>query len=188
MEDKPLTEEQRQLAAENHNLIYTFAKQNHADLEEVYGDLAIGLCKAAGAYGKMMGLKFSTFAFACMKIEYMKYQRARYASSQIPESYIISYDGMIAADNSGSEEFSLSLVIPGSEDVEYDISEDLVENFIKTLTPSEKTVIYVKLQKYPDRVAGDYLHVSHQYINALKHRIRKKWLKYMAWIRALENR
>jgi RNA polymerase sigma factor (sigma-70 family) len=188
MEDKPLTEEQRQLAAENHNLIYAFAKQNCVDLEEVYGDLAIGLCKAAKAYDELMGLKFSTFAFACMKVEYVNYQRTKHAPGQIPEACIISYDALTVCDNKDGDTFSLSIVLQGSDDVEYDISVGLVDNFIKTLTPSEKTVVYVKMQNYPDRVAGDYLNVTHQYINALKHRIRKKWLKYMAWINALENR
>lgn len=188
MEDKPLTEEQRQLAAENHDLIYAFAKQHNADLEEVYGDLAIALCRAASVYDEMLGLKFSTLAFACMKVEYANYQRSRHASGQIPEACIISYDALMACDNKDGDAFSLSMVLSGSDDIEYDISVGLVDNFIKTLTPSEKTVVYVKMQNYPDRVAGDYLHTTHQYVNALKHRIQKKWLKYMAWINALENR
>ncbi len=87
-----LTESQRELAGKNHRLIYKFAKIKEADLEEFYGVLAIGLCKAARAYDASSGYKFSTLAYRCMDNEYKMYWRAECVSKHIPSNMILSYN------------------------------------------------------------------------------------------------
>lgn len=72
-----LTEEERDLVTNNHNLIYSYL--NKYNLSEDYYDLcAIGLCRAAHFYEPEKG-KFSTFAFLCMSnvisMEWRKVQR-----------------------------------------------------------------------------------------------------------------
>lgn len=86
-----LTDKQRRLAEENHNLIYGYAAKEHLDIDEYYGILAIGLCKAAQAYNKKKGM-FSTFAYACMKNEVLMHWRATTKKSSIPLNAIVSYD------------------------------------------------------------------------------------------------
>ncbi len=66
----PLTEEQKELVEKNHNLIYDFAyKRNILNVDDWYGILATGLCKAARYYDENKGCAFSTFAFRCMDSE-----------------------------------------------------------------------------------------------------------------------
>lgn len=59
-----LTDEERDLVTNNHNLIYSYL--NKYNLSDDYYDLcAIGLCRAAHFYEPERG-KFSSFAFLCM--------------------------------------------------------------------------------------------------------------------------
>lgn len=62
-----LTEEQKRLVEDNHNLIYGYINKYKLS-DEVYDILAIGLCKAAMEYSENKG-KFSTFAYLCMSSE-----------------------------------------------------------------------------------------------------------------------
>lgn len=72
-----LTDEERELVTNNHNLIYSYLNKFH--LSDDYYDLcAIGLCRAAHFYKPENG-KFSVFAFTCMsntiRMEWRKIQR-----------------------------------------------------------------------------------------------------------------
>lgn len=66
---EPLTPQQQKLVEDNHNLIYSLAYKKNINLDEFYGDLAIGLCKAALAFDENRG-KFSTLAYTSMYNEY----------------------------------------------------------------------------------------------------------------------
>ena len=66
---KIMTEEQKKLAEDNHNLIYFYARKYHMskqDFEDRDGILAIGLCKAARDYDESRGRAFSTVAMGYM--------------------------------------------------------------------------------------------------------------------------
>ena len=60
-----ITEEQKKLAEENHNLIYRFLSKYNLSIDDYYDIAAIGLCKAAMTFDKSKS-KFSTYAFKCM--------------------------------------------------------------------------------------------------------------------------
>lgn len=70
MGDFILTEEQRKLAEENHNLIYKYMGNNDLDFSEWYDLLAIALCRAAYNYDYKSS-QFSTFAFNSFKMAYL---------------------------------------------------------------------------------------------------------------------
>lgn len=61
---KPLNDEQRKLASDNHKLIYAMMHKMNLN-EDMYDVLAIGLCNAAREYEPSKG-KFSTFACTAM--------------------------------------------------------------------------------------------------------------------------
>lgn len=42
-----ITEAEKKLVEQNHNLIYAFLQKYHLTIEDYYGLAAIGLCKAA---------------------------------------------------------------------------------------------------------------------------------------------
>ena len=60
-----LTDIQKKLIEDNHNLIYRYAALHKIDVNEYYDVLAIGLCKAAIAYNSDKS-QFSTFAYQKM--------------------------------------------------------------------------------------------------------------------------
>ena len=69
-----LTEEQKKLVEDNHNLIYWFARKKHIDIEEYYDILAQGLCIAAHNYNSSKG-SFSAYAYLVMNTEMQKEHR-----------------------------------------------------------------------------------------------------------------
>ena len=66
-----LTDAQRQIAEDNHNLIYGFLWKNHLDVDEWYGIIAIGYLNAVLQWDPDRG-KLSTFAFLTMKNSYLQ--------------------------------------------------------------------------------------------------------------------
>lgn len=52
MHEFTMSDDQRELAEKHHDLIYRVAEEWGFDIEECYGDMAIGLCYAVGAIGK----------------------------------------------------------------------------------------------------------------------------------------
>ena len=60
-----ITEEQRKLVEENHNLIYSFLQKYNLAIDEYYGLASIGLCKAGKTYNGDKS-NFSTYAYKCM--------------------------------------------------------------------------------------------------------------------------
>ena len=56
-----LTEEQRKIIEKNHSLIYGYCKKYNLNIDEYYGDLAIGLCLAVQNYNNKYNL--STYVY-----------------------------------------------------------------------------------------------------------------------------
>lgn len=69
---RPMTDEQRKLAEDNHNLIYAYLLRRGLDQDEYYGIAATGLCKAAMTY-KPGKYTFATYAYSCMRSEIAHY-------------------------------------------------------------------------------------------------------------------
>lgn len=61
-----MTEQQKKLVEENHNLIYGFLHKQNLDPEEYYDLAAIALCEAAQIYDPDRGISFSTLGYRCM--------------------------------------------------------------------------------------------------------------------------
>ena len=73
-----LTDEERELVTNNHNLIYAYLRKFNLSDDDYYDLCAIGLCRAAHFYKPENG-KFSVYAFVCMSniinMEWRKVQR-----------------------------------------------------------------------------------------------------------------
>lgn len=76
----PLTDEQRRLVEENHDLIYWFMHKKDLS-EDWYGDLACALCRAALVWNPAFG-SFSTFAHTCFMNEMLKQIKLANAKSR----------------------------------------------------------------------------------------------------------
>ena len=117
-----MTEEQKKLAEENHSLIYFYARKDNVskqDFDDMYGILAIGLCKAARDYDESRGSAFSTVAMGYMLNECRNaYRCDKYKNGKLT---ICSYNNIFPlSDDDGTAEYIN--VIEGKSDVWDDIN------------------------------------------------------------------
>lgn len=172
-----LTEEQRVMVEENHNLIYSFAKKKGLDLSEYYDLLAIGLCKAGCTFEASVGCTFSTYAYRCMYNEYKIYLRISQCQKSIPENLIVSYDALLFPYNDDPSSVDLMDILE-EEHTEHDITEVHVKEFIQTLTERQRFVLAWLYMGLKEREIAKALDISRSYVNRIKHQIGVLWTNY----------
>ncbi|QNO18952.1 sigma-70 family RNA polymerase sigma factor [Caproicibacterium amylolyticum] len=87
---EPLTESEQKTVEENEKLIYAFLNRKRLEIDEWYGDCAIGLIKAAKTYKVKSQNKFSTYAFSCMWNEVKHRYAINGAKKRVPDFMVIS--------------------------------------------------------------------------------------------------
>ncbi|MBR5604241.1 MAG: sigma-70 family RNA polymerase sigma factor [Bacteroidales bacterium] len=173
---QPLTKEQQELVEKNHNLIYEFAKKKNLVVDEYYGILAIGLCKAASAYDESRG-KFSTIAYCCMNNILNEHYRHISKQCAIPEDKILSYDVQL-----GDEDIDGSYIDIIADDC---CVQDIVFNNIMTecimdkLNNNEKTVATYLINGLKQSEIAATIGCSRQNVGHYVQQIRKKLYKFM---------
>ena len=163
-----LTEEQKKLVEENHNLIYWFAKKYHVPIEEYYDVLAQGLCMAAYHYDPSK-CSFSTYAYLCMNTEMHVEYRKTLRKSEIPQGNIFHYENA----------WQLSDLIPTNEKTENKVIDKIsYENLISLLNDilndKDKEVLSYILNGLTMREIAKIEGTSHQAIHNRMKKIREK--------------
>ena len=171
-----LTDEQRELAALNHNLIYSFAHKNNINVNNYYGVLAIGLCKAAKAYSKKE-YAFPTLAFKCMENELNSYKRKQIKQSVIPESLIVSYDATVKTID-GYDMF-ISDYIADNNLNKYELDGSTMIEFANSLTREEKIIVNFLLDGMTQTNIAKILGYRQQNVNYRVGKIREKAKKFL---------
>ena len=163
-----LTEEQKKLVEENHNLIYWFAKKYHVPIEEYYDVLAQGLCMAAYHYDPSK-CSFSTYAYLCMNTEMHVEYRKTLRKSEIPQGNIFHYENA----------WQLSDLIPTNEKTENKVIdkisyENLTSLLNDILNDKDKEVLSHILNGLTMREIAKIEGTSHQAIHNRMKKIREK--------------
>ena len=163
-----LTEEQKKLVEENHNLIYWFAKKYHVPIEEYYDVLAQGLCMAAYHYDPSK-CSFSTYAYLCMNTEMHVEYRKTLRKSEIPQGNIFHYENA----------WQLSDLIPTNEKTENKVIDKIsYENLISLLNDilndKDKEVLTHIVNGLTMREIAKIEGTSHQAIHNRMKKIRDK--------------
>ena len=163
-----LTEEQKKLVEENHNLIYWFAKKYHVPIEEYYDVLAQGLCMAAYHYDPSK-CSFSTYAYLCMNTEMHVEYRKTLRKSEIPQGNIFHYENA----------WQLSDLIPTNEKTENKVIdrisyENLISLLNDILNDKDKEVLSYILNGLTMREIAKIEGTSHQAIHNRMKKIRDK--------------
>lgn len=163
-----LTEEQKKLVEENHNLIYWFAKKYHVPIEEYYDVLAQGLCMAAYHYDPSK-CSFSTYAYLCMNTEMHVEYRKTLRKSEIPQGNIFHYENA----------WQLSDLIPTNEKTENKVIdrisyENLISLLNDILNDKDKEVLSYILNGLTMREIAKIEGTSHQAIHNRMKKIREK--------------
>lgn len=169
---EPLTEEQRELAAKNHNLIYTYAYKKNISLEDYYGTLAIGLCKAAKVFDKDKG-NFSNIAFSCMENELYDYWKSTRKKSSIPENLMLSYDAPKEWEDSDGKNGLLES-IPDYRTNDSMMYAVISYEFIEKLTEKEKIIVRLLMDGLTHVEIANELGCKRQNVDYRVKRIREK--------------
>lgn len=170
-----MTDKQRELAEQNHNLIYDFMRKRNLDEEEYYGIVAIGLCKAATNYNHKKG-EFSTLAYKCMDNEVAGHLKYINGKTKIPSDRIFSYNILLNEDESESY---IDIML-GSDFDTFKAAEKNIEyaNFFKKLNDREKFIIKCFENGLNQTEIANGLNITQQAIYRNVKRIRNKWSKF----------
>ena len=164
-----MTEKQKQLAADNHNLIYSFLNKHNLNEEEYYDLAAIGLCKAAKYYKDDVS-KFSTYAFRCMINTVLNEMKTKNLARRIPEELVGSYNNTICGEN--GEEIEFIDILPCDIDFEKDvIAKAMIDNCMRNLSEKNRLVFTLLLDGYTHREIADIIGFHHSNVSKIRSRI-----------------
>lgn len=170
-----MTPEQQLLAEKNHNLIYTFMQSHNLSLnavEDWYGVVAIGLCRAAMTFDPTKGCEFSTFAYTCMENEVRREIRDRHNDA----SAVVSLDETIPG---ADETLYVDTVSDGSDFTLAMEQSDILSRAFRGLTDSQQKIIRLVFgQGYTGVEVARKLGISPQYISQVCRRFRRLIRKY----------
>lgn len=169
-----MTESERKLAAENHNLIYKFAVDSKIDAEEYYDVLAIGLCTAAKLFDPAHGTKFSTFAYRCMRTELFQTMRGERAKGRRPAGGVVSYDAEIS---NGDTYLDYVSGVDGRYELDIHVPE--VNEYISKLDPMQKRVLDGLLSGETMMSIAEKSGYSRQRVHQIKRELQNEWLRYI---------
>lgn len=170
-----MTDEQRKLAEDNHNLIYGFLNKRKLDVDDYYDIAAIGLCRAAISYDKLKE-KFSTYAYRCINNEVYTYHTYLNRKKSIPEDIIYSYN--ITA-NENTKELIIDTVFQCSNnDINYILENVVFEKFLTTLKDKERLIVKHLKNELTQQEIARKLNISQQAISLNIKNIRKKWTEF----------
>lgn len=172
-----MTESQRKLAEDNHNLIYSFLNIRNLDVEEYYDIMAIALCKAAKTFDGEKA-KFSTYAFYLMKNALYIDYREKSKLSAIPEYMIDHYEAYIEDDDNKRKETTYLELMDSGIDTESDaMASMLLDKCDEILSERDNQIIRLRLCGYTQQEIADKMGVTRSRINGILKSIKDKLAK-----------
>lgn len=173
-----LNSNQQQLVADNHGLIAGYAKTHNLDLEDWYGVLAIGLCKAAFHYDESKGTVFSTLAFKCMNnMVWMTYQSNKNKIENVEEILSLDFE---STDSDGNSCYLGDLIPDTNANTEKCVIEKItIENFKASLSEREKYIINMLSEGCKPIEIAKCLGISRQRCSVLIDRLRKRYYELL---------
>lgn len=170
-----MTEQQKELVTNHHNLIYFVINNMHLPEDEYYDIVAIALCEAAIKYDDSKG-KFSTFAVNMCQNVVKNHIKSMYGTKKRGVSVLLPTGGEI--DNSS--------VVKGKHASEYDFTSDIcarefLDYFVQhKLTEREQKVLTYVLNSVPYRTIGEKMNISTgTVVNTLKS-VQRKYVRCCA--------
>lgn len=170
-----MTEKEKQLVEDNHNLIYFCLKKYDLPENEFYDIAAIGLIKAAKAYNEQE-IKFSTFAVNCIGNEIKKEYKKRTLKRIVPNDKLVRADRKIGQ----SLNDYYTIIQNGNENLEERVcTEDLIKKITRKLDDRRKQVLAMLIDGYNMSDIASAMGVKPQRIFQLRNDIKALLLKEM---------
>ena len=161
-----LTDEQKRLVEENHNLIYKVLYDHHLDIDEWYDVAAIALCKAAALFDPELNYQFSTYACAAIWNNICNQYALSIADRQIPKDKIYSLD---CEYGTGEEAYTIKDYYADDYSFEDDIL--TMERFVKGLNrfknPRDRSVVVMASEGYTYEKIGQAYGISRERVRQI---------------------
>ena len=159
-----MTEEQKKLTEENHNLIYFVLHKHNLPIDEYYDILAISLCKSCIHYDANKS-KFATFAVHNMEQD-LKIEFRRKNTIKRSKFTTISYNTPIP----GLEGLEFKDILQSSNDIlDYLILVDF-----QKFTEREMELLKLIIQGYNQKEIADFMNISQPQVSRLTNKLRRK--------------
>ena len=175
-----LTEEQKQLAADNHNLIYGFQREHRLSVDEYYDICAIGLCKAAAKFDPSQEYKFATLAYAAMDNEVKNFWRDINTMARKPEIPDVSMFDIILRGHTDSGIVVGDTIAEREEQWIPSYRRVCVDTFVESLPPRERQVVSMRLAGLTMSEIGSEVGRTHQRVSQILNTVRDKYIREMA--------
>jgi len=170
-----LTEEQRKIVEENHNLIYSYIKQKELDFSEYYDLLAIALCRAVIYWKQENGSKLSTYVYSVFDKEVCRDLKYKNQYKRKIEQEYLSFDFEYETIDGT---YTLKDAIPSPFNLEQSVIKCmLLQQFndsLCQLNPREQIVIHGLLKERSQVGISEELGCSKQRVNQMKNEILNK--------------
>lgn len=168
-----MTDKQKKLVEDNHNLIYSFCKIHNLSVKEYYDIIAIGLCKAAMSFDSTIS-KFSTYSYQVMRNELFMSNRIKTRKSSIPEYMLDYYNKPLDTKKDGKDiEMLDQLYAPDNTEQEAILNISF-HNLLVGLNKREKEVMDLLLCGCSQIEISKQLGISRSYVGKLIRGIKKK--------------
>lgn len=168
-----MTEEQKLLVENNHNLIYFMIHKMNESVEEYYDLAAIALCKAAISYQSDNG-SFSNYACRCIRNEILLDHRARMMPKRWMNEYLISYDAPSVVQNEDGEESILLDQLKSFESVENEaLSRIMYLEVVAELGKTDSKVLKFFEMGLKQREIAEIMGVTQANVSRVKRRVEK---------------
>lgn len=144
-----LTQEQRDYAADHHNLIYAFLNKKHLRDDEFYDIVVFGFLRAVKRYFEEPELRqysFTTIAWRGMEGKLNDYYKQQKRRNQ--HGFSLSLDSLLCE----GESLSLEAVIPAPDPLMMQLeTELLLHDLASRVSKRQMTVVRLKACGYGDR-------------------------------------
>lgn len=174
-----LNAEQKQLVADNHNLIYGYAHKKKLDLDEYYDILALGLCRAALNYDSNRS-SFQTYAYMIMGSEVNAHRRFKVQSKRTLDKSVkevrlddpVDYEDNDKDTYSTIGEFTINPNVPLCDVCE---GRMIADDMLSVLSDRERSVVLRKVDGLTENEIAKQLNCSQQNVSHYVKKIKKKW-------------
>ena len=167
-----MTEEQKRLVEQHHNLIYWYLNKKNMSINEWYDILAIALCNAAITYNPDI-CEFATYAAKCFSTAVHTRIRLDNGVTKKPSGGVWSYEEKIRNPLYNEDNATGELFLADGYNVEQEaVANIALERCLNKLNERDKQIILMLYVGYDGKEIGRKFGMSHQNVFLIKNKFK----------------
>ena len=167
-----MTEEQKRLVEQHHNLIYWYLNKKKMSINEWYDILAIALCNAVISYDSDI-CEFATYAIKCFNTAVHTRIRLDNGVTKRPSGGVWSYEEKIQNPLYNEENATCELFLADGYNVEQEAIVSLIlKKCLNKMSERDKKIILMLYEGYDGKEIGEKFNMSHQNVFLIKNKFK----------------